>query len=148
MQKYIIDGNNLIGKIPELKSIPKKEQQMARERLALILDRYFAGKKLRISLHYDGFAGPAIKTDSISIHYSDARPADDFIRREIEHSKNPKLLTIVTSDNSLAAFARACSCRVIKAEEFAGELSRKEINDEAERIKSISKDEIKRLFNL
>ena len=148
MRKFIIDGNNLIGKIPELKSIPKSNNQSARERLAAILDRFCTGKKIKLSLHFDGFAGPAIRTNHLSIHYSDSRPADDLIRREIEHSKNPKLITVVSSDNSLGSFAKACSCTVIKAETFAKELFKKDINDEADRIKGISKEEIKRLFEL
>ncbi len=148
MQKFIIDGNNLIGKIPELKSIPKSNQQSARERLAAILDRYFTGKKLKITLHFDGFAGPAIKTNHLSIRYSESRPADDLIRKEIEHSKNPKLITVVSSDNSLGSFAKACSCTVVKAESFSKEIYKKEVNDEADRIKGISKEEIKRLFEI
>jgi predicted RNA-binding protein with PIN domain len=145
-RKYIIDGNNLIGKIPQLHSIPKSSRQSARERLAVILDRYFTGKKVKASLHLDGFAGPAIKTSHLQIHYSNSKTADEFIRHEIESAKNPKLITLVSSDRSLAGFAKACSCSVIKAEIFALELFKQETHDEAERIKTISIDEIRDLF--
>ena len=149
MQKrYIIDGNNLIGKIPELKSIPKVHRQSAREKLCHILDRYFGSKRIKVSLHFDGFAGPAIRTSSFSIHYSSGKPADDLIRQEIGQAKNPKLLTLVSSDHSLTSFAKACSCTIIKAEVFAGELNKKNDSNEEERIKSISNDEMKRLFEV
>lgn len=145
-RKYIIDGNNLIGKIPKLHSIPKSNRQSARERLALILDRYFTGKKVKASLHLDGFAGPAIKTSHLQIHYSNSKTADELIRHEIELSKNPKLITVVSSDNSLVSFAKACSCTIIKAETFASDLFRQDTHDEADRIKAINNDEIRDLF--
>ena len=147
IKKFLIDGNNLMGKIPELKNISKEQKQLSRERLAAMLDRYFAGKKVKAVLYFDGFAGPAINTSSLSIHYSNSRTADDLIRHDIECAKNPKLLTVVSSDNSIASFARACSCEIIKSEKMRGELSKKETNIEAEKIKAISNEEIKRLFS-
>jgi uncharacterized protein len=146
-KKIIIDGNNLIGKIPELKSVPKSDKQFTREKLALILDRYFTGKKMKVSLHFDGFAGPAIKTASLDIHYSNSRTADDLIKSEIEYAKNPKLLTVVSSDHSLYSFAKACSCTPVKAEDFVKQLYHKNSNIEEDKIKSISSEEMKRLFN-
>jgi len=145
-RRYIIDGNNLIGKIPELHSIPKTLKQSARERLCIMLDRYFADKKVKVSLHFDGFAAHSIKTSHLSIHYSDKKTADDTIRHEIELAKNPKLLTVVSSDHSVTGFARACSCEVIKAESFVQELFKKVNDTEADRIKGISTDEMKKLF--
>ncbi len=38
---YIIDGNNLIGKIASLMNLQKKDKQASREKLIYILDRYF-----------------------------------------------------------------------------------------------------------
>lgn len=145
-KRFIIDGNNLIGKIPELKSIPKSNRQQSREKLALMLDRYFTGKKTKVSLHFDGYAGPAIRTASLDIRYSNSRTADDLIKKEIEFAKNPKLLTVVSSDHSLYSFAKACSCTPVKAEDFIRQISYKQINIEEERIKSISSEEMKRLF--
>ncbi len=147
LKRFIIDGNNLMGKIPELKSIPKSNRQSARERLCHILDRYFSSKKIKVSLHFDGFAGPAIRTSSLNIHYSSDKPADDLIRNEIGQAKNSKLLTIVSSDHSLTSFAKACSCTIIKAEDFVRELNKKIDNNEEDRINSISNDEMKKLFN-
>ena len=41
IKKYIIDGNNLIGKISELWSIQKKDKQLSRVKLAKVIDQYF-----------------------------------------------------------------------------------------------------------
>ncbi len=45
MLHYIIDGNNLIGKIKRFSSLQKKDKQTAREKLAFYVDRYFIFKK-------------------------------------------------------------------------------------------------------
>jgi hypothetical protein len=44
MISFIIDGNNLIGKIKSLMDLQKKDKQASREKLVLILDRYFLAK--------------------------------------------------------------------------------------------------------
>ena len=44
MRHYVIDGNNLIGKIGSLHKLQNKDKQGSREKLAFILERYFSGK--------------------------------------------------------------------------------------------------------
>lgn len=52
MRHYIIDGNNLIGKIASLQKLQKKNKQSSREKLAFILESYFLGKpNNKVSLH-------------------------------------------------------------------------------------------------
>ena len=57
---YIIDGNNLIGKIPSLMNLQKKDKQASREKLVYMLDRYFIQKKVNVTLHLDGHPGARI----------------------------------------------------------------------------------------
>ena len=45
MRHFIIDGNNLMGKIPSLYKLQKKDGQSSREKLAFILESYFMNKK-------------------------------------------------------------------------------------------------------
>jgi predicted RNA-binding protein with PIN domain len=45
MKHYIIDGNNLIGKIKSFNQLQKKNKQQCREKLAFLLSRYFSKKK-------------------------------------------------------------------------------------------------------
>ncbi|MHB9041277.1 MAG: NYN domain-containing protein, partial [Melioribacteraceae bacterium] len=54
MNYYIIDGNNLIGRIKSLQQLQKKDKQASREKLIYFLNRYFTGKKVKLSLHLDG----------------------------------------------------------------------------------------------
>lgn len=150
MKHYIIDGNNLIGKIKSLNQIQKKNKRPSREKLAFLLGRYFAKRKNSINLHFDGFENDAIKVSGIKIIYSGSISADEKIKHEIERSNNPKIITLVTSDSNLAEFGRVCSCQVIKSEEFAKQInSENYVDEEQAKIDSInSTEEFKKLFGI
>ncbi len=150
MNKFIIDGNNLIGKIRPLQKLQNNDKQSAREKLAFLVESYFRGKKVKVSLHFDGYQNIPIKIASAKIIYSENKTADDRIKSEISAAKNPKLITLVTSDNNLKEFARVCSASVISSDEFAEELNRRNEKDEEEqRIRAInSVEEFKKIFNV
>lgn len=150
MRRYIIDGNNLMGKIRNLHKIQKTYKQEVREKLALIVERYFSGKKIKVSLHFDGYENTPIKISGAKIIYSDNKSADEKIKAEITASKNPRNITIITSDNNLKEFARVCSASVISSEEFADEIKkRNEVDEEESRIKSMNNiEEFKRIFKV
>ncbi|MGE5679601.1 MAG: NYN domain-containing protein [Bacillota bacterium] len=149
MKHYIIDGNNLIGKIKTLFLLQKKDGQASREKLVLFLESFFHDKKAKISLCFDGFPQLAIRTSKIKIYYSENKPADDIIKNLIENSKNPKVLVVVSSDHNLMQFARVCHCEVKSSEEFSKEIAERKLSDEEdEKKKSISNDEVKKLFGI
>ena len=150
MKHYIIDGNNLIGKIKNLKSLFQKDKQASGEKLVLILERYFIRKKAKVTLHFDGFENDPIKSSKIKITYSGNRTADENIKDQIERSKNRTNLIVVSSDNNLREFARVCACERIKSEVFAKQLYSSQSNDEEnDRIQSIDNpDEFKKLFGV
>lgn len=149
MIHYIIDGNNLIGKIGYLKELQRKDRQSSREELTNFLNRYFAGKKIKLTLHFDGFPNTAINVSKGRIVYSEKYTSDYMIRGEIDNSKNPKLITLISSDNSLINFAHANSCSVIKSEDFYKQIEKSmEKNEESEKVKQLEKekDEFIKLF--
>ena len=150
MQKYIIDGNNLIGKIKSFQNLQQNDKQSVREKLAFLIDSYFHNKKYRVSLHFDGYPGLPIKISSAKIFYSQDKTADEKIKDEISSYKNPRNIILVSSDNNLKEFARVCSCNVINSEEFSVELVKRADKDEEEqRIQSINDvEEFKRIFNV
>jgi len=150
VKHYIIDGNNLIGKIKSLCQIQKRNKQHSREKLAFILSRFFSRKKVSVSLHYDGFEKENIKVSNIKIIYSDNHSADDKIKKEIERSKNPKNVILITSDSNLAEFGRVCSCQVKKCEEFLHLINSADSeNEEQSRIDMLDDTvEFKRLFGI
>ncbi len=149
MTHYIIDGNNLIGKIPALMKIQKKDKQSSREKLALMLQRFFLNKKANVTLHLDGFAVTKINAGKIKIIYSENITADEKIKNQIEKSKSPRTITVITSDSNLTQFAKVCSCKVIPSEDFAKQLNSKSQDDEQTIIDSMKNDdEFKKLFGV
>ena len=148
MKHFIIDGNNLIGKIPSIKNLQRNNRQASREKLAFLLGRYFSTGRIMVSLHFDGHVNDEIKVAGIRIKYSGSKTADDKIKNEIERSKNPKNITVVTSDNNIMQFARVCSCEVIKSENFSKQLfTHRHSDDEQSRIEEINNlEEFKKLF--
>ena len=150
MKHYIIDGNNLIGKIKSLNQIQKRNKQHSREKLAFLLGRNFDKRKASVNLHFDGFENDTIRVSCIKIIYSGSLTADEKIKHEIEKSKNPKNNILITSDSNLAQFGRVCSCLVIKSEEFATQLlSSNSTEEEQAKIDAInSADEFKKLFGI
>lgn len=150
MKHYIIDGNNLIGKIHSLKRVQSKEKQSARERLAFIIDNFMHDKKVKCTIHFDGFEQLPIKTSRCKIIYSDDLTADEKIKIQIEQTKNRKNLLVVTSDNNIREFARVCSCDILKSEEFVKLIQSGKTDNEKKIIDGMKNniDEFKKLFGV
>lgn len=150
MLNYIIDGNNLIGKISSLKSLQKKDKQASREKLVYILDRYFIKKKASVTLHLDGHLNGRINSSKLKIVYSENITADEKIKKQISNSKSPRNIIVVTSDSNLAQFAKVCSTTIVSCEDFAAEISKTNSGiDEESIIKSINNiEEFKKLFGV
>ncbi|MGK9368415.1 NYN domain-containing protein [Melioribacter sp. Ez-97] len=149
MNHYIIDGNNLIGKILKKKKTVNKGTD--REELARILNVHFAGKKCKVTLHFDGHENIPVLFTKGKIIYSGNRTSDEKIRLEIDNSKSKRKIILVTSDRQLAEYAKVNSCKVVSSEEFAKRInSGRGGDEEIQRIKEMENDaeEFKKLFGL
>ena len=147
---YIIDGNNLIGKISGLMRLQKNDKQASREKLVFILDRYFIKKKASVTLHFDGHPGTKINSSKMKIIYSENKTADERIKAQISNSKTPRKINVITSDSNLAQFAKVCGSNVISSEEFVAEIQKKD-NESIEQdiIDSMNNvEEFKKLFGI
>ena len=145
---YIIDGNNLIGKSKTLANLQKKDKKGVREKLVILLERYFQGRKAGISLHFDGFQGEPINTSILKIYYSRGRTADELIKNQIGKSTSPRNTILVSSDHNLMEYAKVCSCKVISSEKFWQSISSTKVEDEEKRRMDElnNPDEFKKLF--
>lgn len=151
MKTYFIDGNNLMGKIPSMKTKMKTDKVGVREELALKLDRTFIGTNNKVVLFLDGFLSEIIKTNKTRIIYSDSKPADIVIKNQIDLSKNPRNIVVVSSDNEVYNYAKKCYCEALKAEEFIVKFFRTaEEKEETGRIQALErqKDEFKKIFGI
>ncbi|HPN37977.1 MAG TPA: NYN domain-containing protein [Melioribacteraceae bacterium] len=135
-KRYLIDGNNLLHKIPKLSRNNNTDSRLT---LALKVDRYFTGKNIICTIVFDGHRKDIIRTNKIRIEYSGNLTADDVIRNEIERAKNTKLLTVISSDNGITDLAKVCSCEIIKSEEFSKMLDNNNFNSEIIESKIIDK---------
>ncbi|MFI5238042.1 MAG: NYN domain-containing protein, partial [Ignavibacteriales bacterium] len=96
MKHYIIDGNNLIGKIKTLNQLHRKNKKQSAEKLAFMMGRFFSDRKATVSLHFDGVQADVIRITGIKIIYSGNVTADEKIKNEIGKNKNPKNIILVT----------------------------------------------------
>lgn len=147
MKEYLVDGNNLIHKISYLAKLQKTRKQDSREKLSHMLDRFFAGKNVKVFIYFDGHENLPVNTSKVRIFYSGSKPADLLIREHIEDSKNPRNIIAVSSDDDITKLAKACSAETIKSEDFAKHLSAYKKNDDNEKkIDEFDNEEFKRLF--
>lgn len=119
MPHYLIDGNNLLGKLSNRDKSFRAENPSSRELLLIKVISYFHNRKDEVTLFFDGYESDKLRGGKIKIVYSNNRPADQLIRDRIDHSKKRANLVIVTSDNEIRNYARVCSCTTIKSEEFS-----------------------------
>jgi predicted RNA-binding protein with PIN domain len=120
---HIIDGHNLISKLPGLSlSLPDDE-----ERLLALLERYCAVGGHRVEVYFDGApAGQAgmrkygrVRAYFVSHHSS----ADEAIRRRlVSLAKSARNWLLVTSDRVVQAAGREARARVISSEDFARDM--------------------------
>lgn len=151
MKTFLIDGNNLIGKIKNLFALQQKDKQSSREQLIFLLEKYFINQKNKGIVYFDGFQSTAIASNYLKIKYSQSQTADDIIREDISHAKNRKNLIVVTSDSALGNFARACSCEMIKSEVYFTQYLQSKTNEnETTIIDKLNNrtDEFKKLFGV
>lgn len=150
MKTYLIDGNNLMLKIKRTASLWKNSKQGSRELLVALLLESPQLRKAKVKIFFDGIENGRISSGSMSLHYSGGKPADYYIRKEIEQIKNPKLATVISSDHEIINLAKACLCTVITSEEFSRSLEKEsEDSGEEAKINALSRenDEIYQLLS-
>ena len=119
----LIDGHNLIGRMPSLSlADPDDEQQ-----LLALLRAYRTRTRKAVTVVFDpggAFALPeARQHGGIEVVFaSHGSSADRVIARRLQRSRDRAGITVVTSDRELADQARSYGARVMSAEDFAAEL--------------------------
>ncbi len=136
---FLIDCHNLIGQMPDIRLDDPHDEAKLVERLR----RYRARTGARITVIFDGGlpAGESADLSGGGVTAVFARPgvpADALILRRIRQARNPRNLTVVTSDAEVVGAARAQGLSVVSSREFAVELSALPAAqaDAAEKLKS------------
>ncbi len=126
---FLIDGHNLIGQTPGLRLDDPDDEQ----KLIELLRSYLARVQKKGAVIFDrGLLGGAIGADKRVRPYSSAalevrfapapKTADEVIVERLRREKNPRGLTVVTSDHDLANAARQAGASVKDSAAFAREM--------------------------
>lgn len=120
---YLIDGNNLLGRIAP----HELRERGGRDGLVVRLLAFQRVTRSRIHLVFDGnpeesrTAVPV--NDKFTIHYPGAgQSADDVIRDVIEAQADKRRFFVVTSDRALRDLARKRGLEAVTSDVFAREL--------------------------
>jgi len=152
---YLIDGFNLLYKFPEFEELMYRH--MLAEARSGLLDRLkefvkITGKTVRIV--FDGKKQQSLDLRSetvgtIDVYYSLDYSADFLIKEFVKKDLNPRMTTVVTSDNGIIFYVSRFGVKLMKSEEFADlvtktiEEARQEKLPEKEDDPVISDDEMK-----
>jgi predicted RNA-binding protein with PIN domain len=120
---YIIDGYNLLHKVPALAGLAGSDLERARELLLGRLVCWRGRRGIGVTVVFDGAGGggrAGAGFPGVKVVFS--RPplnADEYIVRLAAASRTPGALTVVSSDNSLVSRVRECGAKSVSAGEFA-----------------------------
>jgi len=115
----LIDGHNVIGRASGLSL---SDEEGGRQELISRLAASKGHKGGEVVIVFDGNrpgAGSWGKVGAVNVRYSPSgRSADDTIISIIDASQNPRAISLVTSDNELAARARSRGVSVTSSAPF------------------------------
>ena len=119
----LIDGHNLIAKLPDIHLDDPDDEVRLIERLR----RYQAHTGKRLMVFFDGgLPGgpePGLSTSKLKVIFAPkGRSADTLITGQVSRSRDPKGLTVVTSDHEITTAVERRGARVVRAEVFAAQL--------------------------
>lgn len=120
---WLVDGHNLIGKMPNLRLADPDDE----EKLVEYLRRYRARTGHRLTVIFDAgqIYQPAKtrKSGGVTVQFAPhGQTADRLIMRRVRRLKNPQGTIVVSSDRAVQQAARQVKVRVVEAQEFAREL--------------------------
>ena len=124
LQKFIIDGYNVLHQIESYKIKLNNELESARRQLVHDLKIYRASKKVEILIVFDGSAEIPIPTNRMSeggveIIFSRAPlKADPVIMKIIKSENRKKRITVVTNDREIIVYAKKAGSNRISPQEF------------------------------
>ena len=139
---YLIDGHNLIGKLPGIALDELDDEQSLIE----ALQAFCQGTKKRAEVYFDASGsghGHARAHGRVTARYvRSGETADQAIARRLKQlGKEAPNHLVVSSDNQVLAAAQRARARSLSSEEFVRQMSRGgEKSDRGE--PSLSKDEI------
>lgn len=145
--KYLIDGHNLIARLPDL-SLADPDDEV---KLIQLLARWrWRHNSPPVTVVFDPgdvavYGAHRKRQSGLTVHYAPfGSDADAVLKRLIKASPQPAQLAVVSSDRQIRVATRQAGARPISAEEFAGELTPPAApQGDAPRDKLLSPEEVK-----
>jgi len=133
--QYLIDGHNLIGKIPDLSLKDPDDEHKLICRLHVFAQRI----RKPVAVVFDPGSNyvPPHRQSYSDVKASYARrgqTADQLIIDRVRKARNPREVMVVTSDRELAGRVRALGARIISSEEFVGIMQPADSSREADEV--------------
>ncbi len=119
----LIDGHNLIGRLPDLRLDDPDDEA----KLVARLRTYHARTGKRVTVVFDhglpGGRSRELSGGGVEVVFASAgRTADGILRERVRRARDPRGLTVVTSDHQVVAAVQAKGARVARSEDFAAQL--------------------------
>ncbi|MCD6165448.1 NYN domain-containing protein [bacterium] len=122
MQKILVDGYNLLHRAKDLREVLIENIEAARQLLIDKLISYKARRQVAITIVFDGRqVGMPLQQQvhGLTVVYSQPpQDADTVLRALICREKNRRKTLVVSSDKSVAEFAKTMNAETMLAEEF------------------------------
>lgn len=121
---FLIDGHNLVGRMPDLRLDDPDDEA----KLVMRLRTYCARTGKRATVVFDhglpGGRSYELSGGGVDVVFaSTGRSADGILRERLRRARDPRGLTVVTSDRQVISTAQARGAQVMRSEEFAARLS-------------------------
>ena len=117
---YLLDGYNIIHKIPGLDS--KKLESQRENLIYLIQARSPQGsRKNAVTIVFDGqpgFGGFDIAAKYPRVIFTSGETADDRIKKIVEQAKNKKNIVVVSDDKEIQFYVRSLGAKIMAVADF------------------------------
>ncbi|GAB4326236.1 MAG: NYN domain-containing protein [Phototrophicales bacterium] len=121
---YLIDGHNLIGKLPDIDLNDPNDEALLVQKLS----GFVARTKQKCTVVFDsGLPGgeSRMSTRGVKVIFAPHQSnADQIIMERIRKERNPKMLIVVSSDHEVLDQAKLRGMQTLKSAEFAALLQR------------------------
>ncbi len=131
---YILDGYNIINQV----QFAGQRLKDGRERLIRFIEAFRpqGSRKNKVTVVFDGkrnVFSPPIRSE-IKVVFTRNESADEWIKRFVEETAQPKQCLIVSDDKEIQFFVRALGAKIISVNEFVDKVRKK---FQPEKIKEI-----------
>lgn len=146
LKKYVIDGHNLIPKVPGIRLQDAEDEY----RLIEMLNEYCRLSRSQVEVFFDGAPTPgqtARKSGLVHPHFvRKGLSADDAIIEYARKNQSPtNLLTVISSDHRIVMAVKSVGCTTMSSDAFAIEMQRifsSPLYVQGQKDKKLSEDEV------